>query len=260
MLTIQRLYPTGRKAPRIVYVALLLVATLLIVALNAVLPVSAVPAGGHTATPGPADTSTPGEFPGTAEDATVLFRDTFDTYSNRWVEVESFKASAAYRDFAMNLRVVSPGVSVWSVPDFALPLKYYTITANVTFNQGSPDSLFGFVLDYQDNDNFLALAVAIDGTWEFGRYVDGVWQDMTPPGTSPVPVMESLKTMVLGVEVTAEELTLLIDGERIAAIELGESLRGNVFGVIAHAGRGYVDVSFDDVVVLENPLGEGDGL
>lgn len=201
---------------------------------------------------------TPTAVPLLTGDETVLFRDSFDTYSNRWTRIESYKASVDYRDFALNLQVVSPGVSVWSVPDFALPLKFYTLLASVTFNQGSPDALFGFVLDYVDEGNFLALAVAINGTWQAGRYTDGVWQGLTPADADPIPGMESIKTVVLGVRVEADRLTLLVEGAPAAVVPLDTALSGSVFGVIAYAGRGFVDVSFDDVLVVDHAPNEVD--
>ena len=53
----------------------------------------------------------------------TLFNDDFATQSHRWDESTSPKASVAYRDEALDLRVVSPGVGIWPCPILRSPAR-----------------------------------------------------------------------------------------------------------------------------------------
>jgi hypothetical protein len=180
----------------------------------------------------------------------VLFEDDFATYSRRWREQRSPKATVAYRDSALNMRIVSPGVSVWSVPDFTTTLEDYSLAVTAKVNGGSPDVLFGFVLDYRDDRHFYALMVTQGGEWRFVQYESGVWIDLTPPDAVPIERESGSATARLRVEVMGDTVTLLVDDRLVTRITVrpGET-SGSTFGLIARAGRGFVDVSFDDVVV-----------
>jgi hypothetical protein len=186
----------------------------------------------------------------------VLFSDDFETYSQRWEEKESPKASVAYHNGALNLRVVAPGISLWSVPDFDTSLRDYRIEATVNFHEGSPDAQFGFVLDYQqEGDVFYALVVATTGEWQFLRYEDAEWVDLTPLDAEAIERNANEPVTQVGAQLTAERAHFYVDGVLAGEVSIKDDLAGGVFGLIARAERGYIDVSFDDVRVT-SILGE----
>lgn len=204
---------------------------------------------------GPASTPTP--LPTVTPRGNVLFEDDFATYSRRWREQQSPKASVVYHDSALNMRVVSPGVNAWSIPDFAARLDEYSIAVTATLNGGSRDALFGFVLDYQDDRRFYALMVTREGEWHLARYEDGVWIDLAPPDRVPVRRELDSATVRLRVDVTGDTLRLYVDDRLVTAVTVNfGKTSGSTFGLIARAGRGFVDVSFDDMVVT-GPLRAG---
>jgi hypothetical protein len=179
----------------------------------------------------------------------VLFSDDFATYSGRWQEKSSPKASAAYGESALSLRVVSPGVAVWSVPDFDTALHDYRAEVLVDFRDGSPDSLFGLVLDYQDDENFYALMTTSQGEWQFARRQNDEWIDLTPPDAVPLERETGESVIRLRADVIGGTVTFFVDEQAAGRVTVEDDLSGAVFGLIARAGRGYVDVSFDDFVV-----------
>lgn len=179
----------------------------------------------------------------------VLFQDDFETYSNRWTETHSPKAEVSYLDAALAMRIVSPGVSAWSLPDFATPLDLYNIQVTVDFHAGSLDSWFGFVLGYQDDENFYAVAASRDGTWHYLRRDPEGWTDLTPPQAVSVIVSTEPTTYHLRADVTADQLVFYVDENPIGTLALKGELSGGKLGLFARAGHGYVDLSFDDVVV-----------
>lgn len=179
----------------------------------------------------------------------VLFADDFATYSGRWRESASAKAVVAYRDQALRLRVVSPGVATWSVPDFYLPPGTFRVGATIRFHAGGDDALFGFVLDYAADDRFLAVMVSRSSDLRVLRREGEAWLDLAS-GEFPPDVRDRLAaTVMLRVDVLDDALAIYVDDVLAGTVPLERELTGDTFGVIAKAGRGYVDVSFDDITV-----------
>jgi hypothetical protein len=179
----------------------------------------------------------------------TLFEDDFATYSGRWRESESPKASVAYRDAALVMRVVSPGVYSWSVPDFDAALRDYRVEVTADVRGGSADSLVGFVLDHQDDEHFYALLTTTQGEWVFLRRQGNAFEDLTPPDAVPLDLTPNDKALRLRADVIGAEVSLFIDDQRVGRVAVTDGLSGADFGLITRAGRGYVDVSFDDFVV-----------
>ncbi len=182
----------------------------------------------------------------------VLFEDDFSTYSSRWLERDTPKATVAYGDEMLLLRVVSPGVGVWSVPDFQVTLADYDLQTTIIFREGGADAQAGVVLAYEDDEDFLALLVTRAGAWQLMRFDSGTWIDLTPDDAAPVEREDANETLVLRVELFEDTLTVWIDEQPSGAVSVTEDDRpGAGFGLLARAGLDYVDVAFDDVVVRE---------
>jgi hypothetical protein len=209
--------------------------SLLVVALGATFSAPVRAEGELTATPTPR--------------GVTLFEDDFATYSGRWRESESPKASVAYRDAALEMRVVSPGVYSWSVPDFDAPLRDYRVEVTADVRSGSADSLVGFVLDYQDDEHFYALMTTTQGEWVFLRRQGNAFEDLTPPDAAPLDLTPDNGLLRLRADVVVAEVTLFIDDQPAGSFTVTDGLSRGLFGLIARAGHGYVDASFDDFVV-----------
>jgi hypothetical protein len=145
-------------------------------------------------------------------------------------------------------------VSAWSVPDFTTVVEDYSMAVTAHVYEGSRDSLFGFVLDYQDDQHFFALMVTRDGEWRFVQCGGGAWIDLTPPDAVPFAREPTSTTVRLRVEVTGDAFTLLVDDRLVGRVTVEDSsASGSAFGLIARAGRGFVDVSFDNILVTGTP-------
>jgi hypothetical protein len=179
----------------------------------------------------------------------ILFEDDFATYSGRWRESESPKALVAYQDAALAVIVASPGVYSWSVPDFDATLRDYRIEVTATVQGGSADSLVGLVLDYQGDEHFYALLTTTQGEWMFLRRQGDAFEDLTPPDVSPLDLTPHNGPLRLRADVIDSEVTLWIDDQAAGSVTAADGMSGGDFGLIARAGHGYVDVSFDNIVV-----------
>ena len=179
----------------------------------------------------------------------ILFEDDFATYSRRWAVTESPKASAMYSNERFNLRVVSPGISVWSVPDFGTPLRDYHIEVTAYVQRGGKGAQFGLVLDGEDDAHFYAFMITLDGAWRFLRHEAGIWHDLTPPGANPVIGLTD-RAVRLQVDVTDwNTFAFWFDDQLLQTVTLDRVLSGSVFGLIARAELGFIDVAFDDMLV-----------
>ncbi len=189
----------------------------------------------------------------------LLFADDFGTYSGRWRESVSAKATVAYRNEMLQMRVVSPGVAVWSVPDFQAPLTDFSIQVMVRFNAGQPDGQGGILFDYADDEHFSAVLLSAEGKVHVLVRDGQQWRELASPEelSSAFRFGEAVPVQVH--RVGAEDgirLTVIVAGEPAAEFTLPAVGEGRSFGLIARAGRGYVDVSFDDVVVVAQRGGD----
>jgi hypothetical protein len=178
-----------------------------------------------------------------------LFVDDFETYSNRWRVVETPKAEVAYRDGALRFRIASPGVSIWSVPDFAVPLGVYRLQVSATVHAATPDSWFGIVVGYASDEQFTALALWPGGGWRLMRRDGGVWVTAASDDAARVDEIAVGAALDLSLDVGPDAVALAVDGRRAGEIPLDNGEFEGVFGLIAQSGKGYLDVSFDDIIV-----------
>lgn len=180
----------------------------------------------------------------------ILFHDDFETYSNRWTLSDSPKSSVKYFEGTLRVRIVSPGVAIWSVPDFDLPLKDYRLEVDAQFLDGGADAQFGFVLDYADEDNFYAFVTLLNGDWLFLHQDSGEWIDLTADSAETVESDSDTSMIHLTVEIIDDSLKLYLDDQLVGSMT-DESLAGGLFGLYARAGKGYADVTFDNIVLTD---------
>ncbi len=181
-----------------------------------------------------------------------LFVDDFSTQSGRWTETQSPKGGVAYVDEALSLRVVSPGVTLWSLPDFRVERPAYHYEATVAVNAASPDSQFGLIAGYTSNSDFYAFLLTPEGHWRLLHRDGGVWDDLTPSDATPVErTADSDASLVLATTLADNSLMLFVDGEPVGQVSVPDLSALSGFGVMVWAGHGYVDVVFDDVVVSD---------
>ncbi|MBN1681542.1 MAG: hypothetical protein JW966_14780 [Anaerolineae bacterium] len=191
-------------------------------------------------------TATPGQ-----QDV-VIFSDDFSTYSNRWQLQESPKALIVYREGTLYMNVTSPGVSVWSLPDFHVPLVDYTADVTIDLRDGSPDSMAGFVLNFEAEDSFLTFVTTAQGDWRVFHHSGPDWVDMTPAEHVSAVQKATDSPLWLRVKSTGDVLTFVIDGQVVGELsQMG--LPTGEFGLVALAGKGFIDVAFDDVIVTVSP-------
>jgi len=180
-----------------------------------------------------------------------LFMDDFATESGRWNQSASPKGTAAYQGEVFNVRIVSPGVSLWSLPDFWVERATYYVETTVAVNHASPDSWFGVVVGYASEADFYAFLLSGSGQWRVARRDGGDWVDLAAGDAVLPQIGDGAAPLVLAAALTDDDagarLTLYVDGAQVGQVPVDGLPAPSGFGVMAQAGRGYVDVTFDDV-------------
>lgn len=176
-----------------------------------------------------------------------LFIEDFTTLVNRWDRLQTAKYSADYKDFGFQFDIRSPGFPVWSLPRTTFDLDRYYIDVNAAIMPDSaPDSFVGVTLNYQNEDNFYVFGVSPSGTFEVRAWDDGAWAD-DPLIEGEFEITDTIR---LQIEDNQGIFVVGINGERLASFE-NNDLSGGHFGLFAQAGRGILQVSFDDYSVYD---------
>jgi len=105
------------------------------------------------------------------------------------------------------------------------------------------------VLDYAADDRLLAVMVNRGGDRRALRREGDGWLDLAldefvPDARGRFPAMVTLR-----VDVRHDVLAIYVDETLRGIVPVEQELTGGALGVIVKAGRGYVDVSFDDITV-----------
>jgi hypothetical protein len=185
-----------------------------------------------------------------------LFVDDFETYSSRWRVVETPKAGVAHRDGELRFQISSPGVSVWSVPDFAVPLGAYRLDVAATVHAATPDSWFGIVVGYVSDEQFTVVVLRPGGEWQLMRRDGAAWTEVAPESQEAPPGPAFDSALALSLAVNQDAVALTVDGLFLGEIPIDSGESEGVFGLIAQAGKGYLDVSFDNIVVVSEAVSE----
>ncbi|NDJ76153.1 MAG: hypothetical protein GYB65_07830 [Chloroflexi bacterium] len=210
---------------------------------------------------GSAGTVTPTPMP--TPSGVVLFEDDFSTFSSRWREPQTAKAVVAYDNEGLRMQVNSPDVAVWSVPDFDVPLANYHAEVTVTFVDGSRASFFGWVVFYESDENFVTVGITPDGDWQVRTWQDGIVLDIPPEDAAPgetggaFTLEPGQTTFSIQLDVQSTTLCLVVNNAEPVVFVLDERPAGESFGLFAQAregeesGSGFVDIVFDDVLVID---------
>ncbi len=187
----------------------------------------------------------------------IFFEENFGTYSGRWQLIESPKARVMYANEALRMQVTSPGFAVWSMPDFYTSLHDYRITVVVHIARGTPDARFGVVLDYRSDDLFWAVMFTENREWTIVERTATSWATAKSGklAWSPEVFDQIDRTYQVSVDVQGNTVKLFLEGELVAETLMDRTLAGGRWGLIAQAGHGYLDLSFDDVIVFEPARG-----
>jgi len=179
-------------------------------------------------------------------DGNTLLLDDFSSRAHRWSLQNSAKSEVAYRDNGLAMSITSPGLAVWSVPDFDLKLSHYHLTTQAEWLSGTPDSALGVVFHYQDRGNFYWLEVQPNGKVSVQQMLAG----MRLPDPLLVGEIKPTQRAEIDLIVFEGEFLLTINGEDLPPFQ-DDSLPPGLIGLYTRAGKGTVQTLFDQVRVVD---------
>ncbi len=191
--------------------------------------------------------------------AIALFRDDFQTQADRWRTFDLPTKAAITYDVAGNalrLDALVPNYALWSQPDTTLAPDQFAIDAQIEWQAGSADSLFGLIMAFHSESDMLIAAVTQAGQVEIGRYYYGLWKDLTPPlpiTLAAGPIMIHASIVALDPSRSDRQMVVSVDNQPVQTLALTAFQPGTV-GVFARNGAsGELTIALDSFVVSKLP-------
>jgi hypothetical protein len=197
------------------------------------MPASATPT--ETETPTPATTSTPtltatsaGPDP-MAGAGNLLFEETFAPARYYWGTGDNLNSQVQIKEGGLNVTVKTVKRTVWTFSGAPTKTDFY-LSGVVTPTVCPEDGYFGLAFRAQDDGNLFLFGVSCDGRYQLMQYVNGTARSLVAP--TPSSALRPQAANQLGVRAVGKQIDLYANGQFLASVEAGPSLRG-LFGVYA---------------------------
>jgi hypothetical protein len=185
-----------------------------------------------------------------AEVGAVIFQDDFSRSSSGWDRYQGQDFSADYYQDQYRIIVQQPETLAWATPH--LNLKEARIEVLVTKVGGSDDNIFGVLCGLKQAQSFYTFLISSDGFSGIGIYQDGEHRLLNHEVLLPSSqIHRGNETNQIRADCVGKELSLYVNGHRMAQVEVETSVEGDV-GVLAGASElPGVEIHFDNFSVLQ---------
>ncbi|HET8629436.1 MAG TPA: hypothetical protein VFL91_18610 [Thermomicrobiales bacterium] len=156
----------------------------------------------------------------------VLLRDDFGDPTSGWTTEATASGSAAYAGGAYQIAVTRPN---WAIVEFSGRLRGVadvTVDVDATLAAGGAQAGLGVACRYIDSNNFYLLRVTGAGRYAILKRIGGLWETLAS-GTSPA-IRPGAATNHLQAACVGSELALSVNGQRLAAVQDGSFVAGDV--------------------------------
>jgi len=203
------------------------------------------------ATPRPSDTSpTPTASPSSTVSAEILLLEDFSKESSGWSIDTVGEATMAYRDGKYEIVVTPTNWMAWGRPD----KNFSNFRADVEANLASGPDLaeYGFLLRYLDADNYYEFTVATDGTYRFGKTIDGQWETLVN-WTDSDAIRQGRESNKITAICMGDLIALAVNGQPLREISDSSLTSGDLCLYAGTFAEGEASVLFDNVRVTSAP-------
>ena len=177
-------------------------------------------------------------------DGNILLQDDFRTRINRWSLTRTAKLTVDYSDGQLQMKIISPGNRIWSIPDTASQMSRYHLRVNVGILESSEDSAVGVIFNYQNDENFYLFEIEKQGNYDVQIIEDGEMHTLIEGS------IEAARDYLFDMEVVDGEFTFSINDTELPVFEDDTFTKG-VFGLFSRAGHGAIHAAFDDLLVVD---------
>lgn len=185
-------------------------------------------------------------LPTLASDA-VLFQDDFSNLKSGWDRASQGGNRTDYADGKYRITLSTPQQDIW-----ANPYKYFDqdiiVEVDVWQNPSQVQAAYGIICGYSDLNNFYALTVGGGGYVEIFRYQQA--KRLTLYTAENQPGIDSEHNH-LEVMCAANQLSLWVNGNIAAEVEVTEFTYGDVGLIVSSFDEAGVEILFDNLIVRE---------
>lgn len=185
-------------------------------------------------------------LPTLASDA-VLFQDDFSNPKSGWDRASQGGNSTDYADGKYPITLSTPQQDIW-----ANPYQYFDqdiiVEVDVWQNPSTVQAAYGIICGYSDVNNFYALTIGSGGYVEIFRYQQG--KRLTLYSAENQPGID-LEHNHLEVMCAANQLSLWVNGNIVAEVEVTEFTYGDVGLIVSSFDEAGVEILFDNFIVRE---------
>jgi hypothetical protein len=198
--------------------------------------------------------SLPAIFPALSMEAapgSLLFQDDFSDPTSGWDRQELPGSGVMdYNEAALRILVSTENKMLWSGP--GLEFADVRVDVQATRVSGPEDNLFGIVCRAADRQNFYFLAISSDGYYGIGKVKEGVQTLIT--GDQMLPhedILQGEASNYLRAECSQSQLSLMVNGIEITAVEDTEFAAGEVGLLAGTFSSPGADIRFDNFSVTQ---------
>jgi hypothetical protein len=177
----------------------------------------------------------------------VLFQDDFSNPKSGWDRASQGGNSTDYADGKYRITLSTPQQDIW-----ANPYQYFdqdiTVAVDAWQNTSTVQAAYGIICGYNDVNNFFALTIGSGGYVEIFRYQQG--KRLTLYSAENQPGIDSEHNH-LEVMCAANQLSLWINGNIVAEVEVTEFTYGDVGLIVSSFDEADVEILFDNLIVRE---------
>ena len=232
------------KSPFIVLA--LLVSTAL--ACSVLSPEASTPTAAKVPTSKPAAT--------TAPVSKFLVQEDFSSSKSGWSVNSNDNGSAEYLDGEYVFKIKRVKWLKWSTTPDDKNFSNIHLEASVQDTSADKTTLpsFGFVCNYQDNNNFYYVGAAIDGAFAIARKVNGetkILSDAKNEWAISKDIAKNMSSYRLGADCTPSGVTLYVDGKKIASASDSSFTNGLAGLFVLTFDKASAEVRFDDFTITQ---------
>ena len=182
----------------------------------------------------------------TRESNSILFQDDFSNLKSGWDRASQGGNSTDYADGKYRITLSTPQQDIW-----ANPYQYFDqdiiVEVDVWQNSSAVQAAYGIICGYSDVNNFYALTIG-GGYVEIFRYQQG--KRLTLYSAENQPGID-LEHNHLEVMCAANQLSLWVNGNIVAEVEVTEFTYGDVGLIVSSFDEAGVEILFDNFIVRE---------
>lgn len=187
-----------------------------------------------------------GKYPETS--GSLLFQDNFSDPSSGWDRIRTEQGMTDYDGESYRVVVNTPNADYWANP--GLNFTDVSVEVDAAKINGPDDNNLGLLCRYQNRENFYFLIISSDGYYGIGKVEDGNQVLIEPEQMYPSAViLEGNQNNHLRAVCDGNQLTLYVNGIKVAETEDQSFLEGDVGLIVGTFDQPGVDVVFDNLIV-----------